>query len=420
MPTIATTSALAETIRAAAPQIANELGHRASRAAALDPGGVVRPREPFDLAMLVVELCAAALEDDADVQDYVRSRVESWESSGARLALQGVPVTETIDWLRCLEHVVTDRVLCCDGLDMMRARTALGRITALFDALCARELRSYTSTYDDLSNWYSRVGTDLVTCLASGGPVEPHTVNGQARVLGIDPHQPFRAVTVYYDGDPTPAQWARIRQRVLDLLSRYDPKRESVIRDRPGMLLAIVPIDRPGPALPEVLNRLLADEELAGTLFVSIGERVDSLPLAGRSCRQSLSALEIAIYRSQRGKVVQCTEVILEVLLAHNAWVSKRIVSSRLSPLLEKPHLVDTLRAYISAEMSLQRTAELLVVHPNTVAYRLRQIAALTGRDMRKLTDMADLIVGLTALDVIEMRQDSGPDRVDPRARLLG
>jgi sugar diacid utilization regulator len=207
---------------------------------------------------------------------------------------------------------------------------------------------------------------------------------------------------------------------VLDLLSRYDPKRESVLRDRPGMLLAIVPIDRPGPALPAVLNRLLADEELAGTLFVSIGEQVDSLPLAGRSCRQSLSALEIAIYRGQRGKVVQCTEVILEVLLAHNAWVSKRIVSTRLSPLLEKPHLVDTLRAYISAEMSLQRTAELLVVHPNTVAYRLRQIASVTGRDMRKLTDMADLIVGLTALDVIEMRHDAGPDRVDLRAKLLG
>ena len=100
--------------------------------------------------------------------------------------------------------------------------------------------------------------------------------------------------------------------------------------------------------------------------------------------------------------------------------MSNRIVNVRLGPLLEKPHLVDTLRAYITAEMSLQRTAELLVVHPNTVAYRLRQIASLTGRDMRHITDMADLIVGLTALDVVEMRRKGGKDRVDLRAHLLG
>jgi sugar diacid utilization regulator len=420
MPTTATTSYLANELRDSATQVANELGHRHGRADAVDPTGVVRPREPFELALLVVQLCAAALEDEPESDEYVRTRVQSWEASGARLALQGVPVTETIEWLRCLEHVVTDRLLACAGIDVTDARTALTRVSALFDALCASELRSYTSTHDELSSWYSRVGTDLVTSLASGGPVEPHTVNGQARVLGINPHQRFRAVAVYHEGEASPQQWARVRRRVLDLLSRYDTKRECVLRDRPGLLLGILPVDRPGPPIPELFTKqLLADEELAQTLFVSAGEPVDALASAGHSCRQALSALEIAIFRGQRGRTVQCTEVILEVLLAHNGWVSKRIVSTRLEPLLEKPHLVDTLRAYISAEMSLQRTAEILVVHPNTVAYRLRQIASLTGRDMRKVTDMADLIVGLTALDVTEMRRDQGQVRADLRARLL-
>jgi sugar diacid utilization regulator len=147
---------------------------------------------------------------------------------------------------------------------------------------------------------------------------------------------------------------------------------------------------------------------------------VTSLPAAGRSCRQALSALEIAMYRGQRGRTVQCTEVILEVLLAHNVWVSNRIVASRLEALIEKPHLLQTLRAYLTAEMSLQRTAEILMVHPNTVAYRLRQIATLTNRDMRKVTDLSDLIVGLTALDVVEMRRDQSQGGVDLRAKLLG
>jgi sugar diacid utilization regulator len=344
----------------------------------------------------------------------------TWEAGGARLALQGIAVCEIIEWLRALEHVITDRVFGCAGIEMEQARVAISRISALFDALCARELESYTSTRDDLSNWHSRVGTDLVTSLASGGPVEPHTVNGQARVLGIDPHQSFRAVVVLHDGEPGVAQWARVRRRLSDLFNRYDPQHESVLRERPGMLLAILPVDRPGPALPEVLAKLLADEELAQTLYVSIGEAVTSLPAAGRSCRQALSALEIAMYRGQRGRTVQCTEVILEVLLAHNVWVSNRIVASRLEALIEKPHLLLTLRAYLTAEMSLQRTAEILMVHPNTVAYRLRQIASLTNRDMRKVTDLSDLIVGLTALDVVEMRRDQSQGGVDLRAKLLG
>lgn len=415
------TSRLAEQLLSAAPQIANELGNRRFCTDSGDPtGGLVRSREPFDTAMLIVRLCAAAVEATPESDEYVRSQVEAWESSGARLALQGIPVTETIEWLRRLERVVADHLLSCDSIDLAEVKAAIGRIGALFDTLCARELQAYTSTYDDLSNWYSRAGIDLITYLASGGPVEPHTVNGQARVLGINPHQPFRAVAVYQDGTPTASQWARVRRRVLDLFARYDRKQESLLRDRPGMLLAILPVDRPGPALREVLTDLLADDELAQTLFVSLGEPVDSLATAGRSCRQALSALEIALHRGQRGRVVQCTEVILEVLLAHNPWVSNRIVNVRLGPLLEKPHLVDTLRAYITAEMSLQRTAELLVVHPNTVAYRLRQIASLTGRDMRRITDMADLIVGLTALDVVEMLRKGGKDRVDLRAHLLG
>jgi hypothetical protein len=420
MPTTATTSYLADELRAQATQVANELGHRHAGAGALDPSGVVRSREPFELALLVVRLCAATLDDLAESDAYVESRVEGWEASGARLALQGVPVTETIEWLRQLEHVVTDRLLSCADVDVADARVALRRVNELFDALCSSELRSYTSTYDELSSWYSRVGADLVTSLASGAPVEPHTINGHARVLGVNPHQPFRAVAVYHEGEPSPQQWARVRRRVLDLLSRYDPKREAVLRDRPGLLLGILPVDRPGPPIPELFTKqLLGDDELAQVLFVAAGEPVDALASAGHTCRQALSALEIAIFRGQRGRTVQCTEVILEVLLAHNSWVSNRIVSTRLQPLLEKPHLVDTLRAYIDAEMSLQRTAEILVVHPNTVAYRLRQIASLTGRDMRRVTDMADLIVGLTALDVTEMRRDQGHVRADLRARLL-
>ncbi|WP_245599515.1 PucR family transcriptional regulator [Nakamurella lactea] len=259
----------------------------------------------------------------------------------------------------------------------------------------------------------------MLGCLASGAPVEPHTVNAQARILSVDPHQPFRAIAISHEPAPSPQQWSRVRRRILDGLRRHDPQGQILVRDRTGLLLALVPTLGDPSAVVEQLNRLLSDEELSRSLFIASGEPAATLAAAGQSCRQALSALEIGVYRGQRGKVTQCTEVILEVLLVHNNWVSRRIIHSRLGALLEKPHLVETLRSYIACDMALQRTAEELVVHPNTVAYRLRQIAALTGRDMRSVSDLADLQVALMALDVVEMRKDLDNGRPDLRSLLL-
>jgi DNA-binding PucR family transcriptional regulator len=44
-------------------------------------------------------------------------------------------------------------------------------------------------------------------------------------------------------------------------------------------------------------------------------------------------------------------------------------------------HLLETLGAYLSEGRSLEATARLLFVHPNTVRYRLRRIATITGWD---------------------------------------
>jgi DNA-binding PucR family transcriptional regulator len=51
------------------------------------------------------------------------------------------------------------------------------------------------------------------------------------------------------------------------------------------------------------------------------------------------------------------------------------------------PALLDTLTTYLEQGSSLEATARLLFVHPNTVRYRLRRVAELTdytpsvGRD---------------------------------------
>ncbi|RKS78975.1 sugar diacid utilization regulator [Actinomadura pelletieri DSM 43383] len=407
---------VARNLESASTALANEFVRQFVSAA--DSGAVDRqaPVEAFEMAVNVIGLCAAGLADDGPVGELSSAR-------GSRVALQGRSVVEAVEWLRLLERVVTDHVLANadrdgNGIGLDDVRAVLGRLAELFDVLCTRELEAFTSTYNELAGWQARVSTDLLSCLISGAAVDASTVNDQARTLNINPHQPFRAVAAYHDPAPTAQQWARVRRRVMEVLWRHDPRREILLRERRGVLLALVPMDRAGPGVVPLLTEML-DGEPGRSLFVSAGEPGASLAAAGHSCRQALSALEISIYRDQRGQVTQCTDVILEVLLAHNRWVSNRLIETRIGQLVEKPHLLDTLRVYINCDMALQRTAEELLVHPNTVAYRLRQIATLTGRDMRRITDIGDLNVALMAYDAIQMRRDREEARTDLRARLF-
>src|SRR5216684_691712 len=53
---------------------------------------------------------------------------------------------------------------------------------------------------------------------------------------------------------------------------------------------------------------------------------------------------------------------------------------------------VETVRAFSDADLNIARAAKEMHVHPNTVRYRLQQIATKTGHDPRTFTGLADLI----------------------------
>jgi DNA-binding PucR family transcriptional regulator len=53
---------------------------------------------------------------------------------------------------------------------------------------------------------------------------------------------------------------------------------------------------------------------------------------------------------------------------------------------------VETIRAFSNADLNVAKAAERMHVHPNTVRYRLQQIATKTGHDPRTFTGLVDLI----------------------------
>jgi DNA-binding PucR family transcriptional regulator len=56
---------------------------------------------------------------------------------------------------------------------------------------------------------------------------------------------------------------------------------------------------------------------------------------------------------------------------------------------------VATLKAYIAANLNAKEAAMALVVHPNTVYYRLERIAERTGCDVRRVEELIDLLLAV-------------------------
>ena len=63
--------------------------------------------------------------------------------------------------------------------------------------------------------------------------------------------------------------------------------------------------------------------------------------------------------------------------------------------------LFKTLKAYVECNGNAAEVAELLHVHKHTVRYRLRRVTELTGLDVTKFEDAAQLYLAVRATDLI-------------------
>jgi hypothetical protein len=121
---------------------------------------------------------------------------------------------------------------------------------------------------------------------------------------------------------------------------------------------------------------------------VVVGPMVDDLSSAPVSARAALSALHAAPAWPDAPRPVGADELLPERALDGDPEAKAALISGVYEPLVNGGHaLLDTLTTYLEHGSSLEATARLLFVHPNTVRYRLRRVAELTeytpsdGRD---------------------------------------
>ena len=133
----------------------------------------------------------------------------------------------------------------------------------------------------------------------------------------------------------------------------------------------------------------MADDPLAAARLLTgkfgpgqvvVGPQVTDLYSSTASAQAALAGLRASRGWPDAPRPVLATDLLPERALDGDEHARRFLVEEVYAPLRAAgAPLLDTLTTYLEQGSSLEATARLLFVHPNTVRYRLRRVAELTG-----------------------------------------
>jgi DNA-binding PucR family transcriptional regulator len=113
---------------------------------------------------------------------------------------------------------------------------------------------------------------------------------------------------------------------------------------------------------------------------VVAGPAVTDLLAASRSARDALAGQRAAAAWPEAPRPVLADDLLAERAVDGDAEARRRLVEEVWRPLVDAGgHLLETLSVVLEQSSSLEAAARLLFVHPNTVRYRLRRAAEISG-----------------------------------------
>jgi DNA-binding PucR family transcriptional regulator len=124
---------------------------------------------------------------------------------------------------------------------------------------------------------------------------------------------------------------------------------------------------------------------------------VRELAAAGSSAAAAVNALRAAPAWPDAPRPVAADDLLPERVLSGDEVARRRLIDDVFHPLVAAgATLLETLSAYLEQTASLEATARLLFVHPNTVRYRLRRVGEVTGLTPLLARDAYTLRIALT------------------------
>jgi hypothetical protein len=281
-----------------------------------------------------------------------------------RELLRAIKLQHTIDMIRVIIDVVETRLdeLAAPGGEA-QLREAILRYTrdVAFGAA-----QVYARAAETRAAWDARLEALVVNAVLRGEVDDG--MHSWAAALGWT-SKPVTVIAGYTPEDEEPEvtidqmQLAARRARV-DVLAGVQGRRVVVIvggaENAPEAARPIAAKCGPGP--------------------VVIGPQVEDLYASTVSARAAMAGLRAAAGWPDAPRPVLAAELLPERALDGDDAARRYLVEEVYNPMLAAgAPLLDTLTTYLEQGSSLEATARLLFVHPNTVRYRLRRVTELTG-----------------------------------------
>jgi DNA-binding PucR family transcriptional regulator len=156
------------------------------------------------------------------------------------------------------------------------------------------------------------------------------------------------------------------------------------------------------PFLADLLAEVFSDGP------VVIGPTMRTLGAAHASAVEALAGMEAVVGWRGAPRPVHATELLPERALLGDRGAVDALNEYLVLPLAAAgSSLADTLEAYLDCGGAVETCARQLYVHPNTVRYRLKRIAEVTGRDPMNPRDAYVLRIASTVGRLTRTRNES-------------
>ncbi|SDE36151.1 PucR C-terminal helix-turn-helix domain-containing protein [Rhodococcus tukisamuensis] len=216
--------------------------------------------------------------------------------------------------------------------------------------------------------------------------------------LHVDPHPDEAAAGV----DTAVAERRKVRrlQRELDNVGR--DKALCAVTSSGGTVLIPIVDSEPtegnwsdSPQYVALRRNLLDLERVIGAAVVTAVSAAAPTRIPG-ALVEAREVLEVARRHGHRTGLFRLQDVPVEYQLSRPS-AAHAVLADLLSPLGSHESVLRTLEAYVDAGYDRAAAATALHVHPNTVAYRLRKLATLTGLDVSSPRDLVRVTAALAA-----------------------
>ncbi|MFF0543348.1 PucR family transcriptional regulator [Nocardia thailandica] len=332
--------------------------------------------------------------------------------AATRRAQSGVTLVEYLKAFRLSQQALWKALISHAGDSEVGREAALSMVTPLSrfcDLISTQAANAFLEHQQYLATENRRETIEVIDglldgVLPGGGPA---LSLAHAHGIGLSPGAPMVVVTaVLLGGGDRPEAAAEARRRVCAALARTGVTGTRTLAGvRGGEVVAIVVLGRDGSTV-DLVGRLravtdhLRAEGLSVAMAVStVATSVARLPHAHQ---RAVAALDLL---PDSGGVLALPALSpFRYLLLRADDTARHLVDHRIRDLLADDRarggtLADTIRAFAAADMNLREAAVALRVHLNTAKYRLGRIQDLTGRNLRRVDDLIELLVAIDLQD---------------------